>query len=262
MIQFKAIDKAILARLDAEGTDAFDLTLDRLPAVNGAQHLVMSAVSSMFESNKRVVEALRDLRSDEVFQTNAYGHLALDHLVQSIVGRKLWTIIGVHPEFEMANRAFVLAASPGVSMLRHNLRFLYPKKSAKHYTNEEWGMALDDVFAEGSMKYTGSEKSYGYTDVFPDTTQTSSPGPHIAILPPPSAAMLVAVSYLRVPEDVPDQVASDQEFYESYQLQWPSSMQELLIAVALRVITQKQGDGTTVNSLNQQETAMLLQAIA
>lgn len=245
------------ARLDAEGSDAFDLQLDRIPAVNGAQHMVMSAVSAMFERNKRLAESLRDLRSDEVFQSDIHGHLPLDSLLEAS-GKKKWTIIAVHPEFHSAPSGTV-DADTELAIPRPDIRFIYPVKSAKFYTGEQWSMALEDVFAQGSPKYTGSEKSYGYTHVHSASNSTDQ-GTAITILSV-NVASLIAVSYLRVPKDVPDTVATDPSVYDSYQLEWPDSMKELLAAVALRTITQKQGDGTTVNSLNAQEQAMLLQAL-
>ena len=42
MIRLSNIDQQVLARLDAEGTDHFELSLDRIPAYRGAQERISS----------------------------------------------------------------------------------------------------------------------------------------------------------------------------------------------------------------------------
>ena len=123
-------------------------------------------------------------------------------------------------------------------------------------------MADDDIFAQGSRKYTGPEKSYGYTVVYPKTSAGADQGVSIALLPPPPGYALVAVSYLRVPDDVPSTLVEGSSEYNAHTLPWPDSMRGLLAAAARRLITEKQGDGTTVNSLSTQEMNMLIQALA
>lgn len=275
MIQFSKLDKAVTPRIDEEGTDAHDLNLDRIPAVNAAQRLVQSAVTSLLEAKKFSGEALRDLNWTTVFQTSDKGQVQLDQDLGSIpdpnnpqnkTQHRVWSVVAVYPEFESYQPQNLLPmALPELSRARADIRFSRPLKAAKRLTQQQWADGTTDIFAPGSDLLTNPAlKNYGYlfaTRPLSDQGPTTRPVLTVTGLGP--GRHLVAVSYLKVPAEVPPMPGGTMDpLYGGFQLEWPESMLELLVAVTCRMVTIKQGDGTTVNSLSSEEMNMLLAAIA
>lgn len=274
MIKFSYIDRQLKARLDAEGSDAYDINLDRIPAINGAQHLVQSAVDSLMDRNKYPGELLRDLNYTAVFQTDKFGQVSIDtnlgvstmpvDLSRPQRAQRLWTVIAVYPEFVPAGTADVIAdTTPTKSRLREDLRFIRPIKAAKRWTQEQWDKIKDDPWAPGNSVLTNSLKEYGYVvSTRPLTTDRWPSMVNLSIMPHTDGTnKLVAISYLKSPFEVlPMPLGEADTAYDTVLLEWPESMAELLISVALRVISYKQGDGTTLNALSTQELSMLMNA--
>lgn len=271
MIPFaEVIDKPILSRLDANGSDAYDLNLDRIRAVNGAQYQIVSAVNSIMERTKMVGEAFVDLNKTAVFQSTEGGQVSIDALLASNpLNQELWTILAVYPEFasygpQVINTDLI----PDNSTARFDIKFIKGLKSAKHYTQEQDADVNKDVFAPGSPMASAfpANDEWGYrygSEAF--SVGGVAPTKRLTLLGPIAFTerKLVAVSYLKVPTLVPEMPQGELDpLYASTQLEWPPSMAELLITVALRILAIKTGDGTTQYGLSSQEMGMLIQAIA
>ena len=273
MIPFSYIDGQLLARLDANGSDAYDINLDRIKAVNGAQKLILSAISSFMASKKPSAEAVRDLSFTAVFQTSMFGQIDIDSLLLGIIlpipswkppGHKLWSVLAVYPEFEATGATTIIPDSiPTRSKIRQDIRFAIPIKSAKHWTDEQWAGVKNDPFAPGNSQFTGSLKEYGYVFGSAPLTTSGTKALPLTIVPYVTGVRsLVAVSYLKLPVMVPDMTGETDPLYTQVQLEWPESISELVVAVALRVISYKQGDNSTLGSLSTQEMSILLNAIS
>lgn len=262
MIELSRIDTRVKSRLEAEGTDHWRLDLDRIPSLNGAQWLVQSAVNSLMDSTKGIGEALRDLNKTVVVQTSVNGRVELDRLLAAPpLAHRLWTVLGVYPEI-MPAATLQPDPLPNNSRLRSDLRMAYPLKSATRWTQQQWAMMRDDVFAAGNSRLTGQLKTWGW---FMGTDQVTSvgqvTGTELVIVDTNGQRIIAGISYLKVPEEVPVIPNEDDTQYASWLLEWPESMLELLVAVTLRILHYRQGDGTTVSSLSTQEMAMLMQAL-
>lgn len=276
MIPFGTLDKAILPRIDEEGTDAHDLNLDRIPAVNAAQRLIQSAVTSLLEAKKYSGEGLRDLNYTAVFQTSMFGQIDIDRILGSLPDpddhlkkkvHKLWSVVAVYPEFTSEGAQEVTYDPVQTrSSLRADVRFTAPLRDSKHLTQQQWAGGETDVFSPGSSLLTNTKlRTYGHlfgtraiveTGAVANTTLT-------VVGIPDGKRQLVAVGYLKVPDMVPPMPGGVSDpLYTSTRLEWPDSMMELLVAVACRMVTMKQGDNTTLNSLSGEEAAMLIRAIA
>lgn len=268
MIPFAKVDGQVLARLDAVGTDHYDLSLDRIPAVNGAQYLLQSTLSSLIEGKKFSGEALRDLNSTAVFQTSVYGQIDLDALIGATTSpvppHKLWTVIGVYPEFISAPPAVIVPDPVDERSRILNTRFIRPLKGAKRYTQEQQAQVNTDIFAPGSPKNINpAMQEYGYLfGTKPVTSGSMPPETVMTVVGGPAGRKAVAVSYLRVPKTIPPMADEQDPLYAGWQIEWPPSMEELIVSAALRIISIKAGDGTTVNTLSAQELNMLLQVTA
>lgn len=270
MIQFPTLDALLVARLDAEGTDSYDLNLDRIPAINSAQRFIHTTLNSLLEKKKVPGESLRDLNYTAVFQTSLFGQVDLDLLLgsSSINGRphKLWTVIAVYPEFQSSARQVILPDTVAThSSIRQDIRFVSPLKAAKRYTQSQWADMKLDKFAPGSPLMTNEKlKEYGYlfgTRAIGDGSNQENMLSVVGVTP--GQPKLVAVSYLKVPNTVPEMPDLENDpLYASTSLEWPDSILELLLSVSANIITVKQGDGSTLNGLSAQEAGILLNAIA
>jgi len=263
----------MLARLDANGTDAYDINLDRIKAVNGAQKLILSAISSFLNRKKPSGEAVRDLKSTAVFQTSQFGQVTLDQLLLGLVNfvppwqtssQKLWAVLAVYPEFQsVAPYTITPDAVPTRSIFRGDIQFVKPVKSAKYWTEEEWSGVQNDPFSPGNNLFSGTMKEYGY--VFGSSPVIASgirPLPLTIVPYTAGVRSIVAITYLRHPNYVPEMTGETDPLYTQVQLEWPESIAELLVAVSLRLISYKQGDNSTLGSLSTQEMSILLNAIS
>jgi len=264
VIPLRDIDQALLPRLDAEGTDHYDLSLDRIPNLNAAQRTLTSALASLHEQKKFSGEALRDLTRTAVFQTNQFGQIPLDiELARGPQPLRMWGILAVYPDFESeGGQPPVPSPLPTESVRRDDIRFISPNKSAMRYTHEQWAQVRGNVFSPGNTRISGTEKEWGY--IVSGTSQTSvgqQVGTTITILP--QEFRLVAVSVLKTPSMVPTDILDDTDpRYATTMLEWPDSMFDLLVALTHRGLSFKQGDNTTLNSLSSQEMAILLGAVS
>lgn len=265
MIPLSYADGQVLARLDAVGSDGYDLGTDRIPAFNGAQQLLTATLNAGFDTRKPTGEGLRDLNKTAVFQTSEFGQIAIDQLLDR-GSQKLWTVIGVHPEFQAAiDPQLVIDLIPTNSLLRTDIRFVKAIKSAKRITQEEVGMADKDVFSAGNSMIDETSPDYQYAYYLSGTAFTSvgqNVGTTLSVIRHnPGTRKLVGVSYLKVPEMVPNMVDELDPLYATTQLEWPDSISELLINLVLKLLAIKTGDNTTQYTLTQNEVGQLLQAI-
>lgn len=265
MIKLSHIDQQVLARLDAEGTDHFELSLDRIPAYRGAQERISSILSAGLEAKKFSGEALRDLNYTTVFQTSERGQIDVDSLISlPPLEHKAWTIVAVHPEFESYQEQVIVGDNiPTNSLLRNDIRFVRPIKSAKHYTQEQEAIVRKNVFLPGNEIISGEAKEWGYVFGTKAEATGQQVGRTIRIMDHPAGTRaLVAIAYIKAPNRIPDIPSENDPLYNTYELEWPESMAELIIAVSLRILAMKQGDQTTLYTLNTQEMGLLLGAIS
>jgi hypothetical protein len=265
LIRLSHIDQQVLARLDAEGTDHFELSLDRIPAYRGAQERISSILSAGLEAKKFSGEALRDLNYTTVFQTSERGQIDVDSLIAlPPLEHKAWTIVAVHPEFESYQEQVLVGDNiPTNSLLRNDIRFVRPLKSAKHYTQAQESAVQKNVFLPGNEVITGEAKEWGFVFGTKAEATGQQVGRTLRIMDHPAGTRrLVAVSYIKAPARIPDILSENDPLYDTYELEWPESMSELIIAVSLRILAMKQGDQTTLYGLNTQEMGLLLGAIS
>lgn len=269
MIAFRDVDEQVLARLDAVGTDAYDLNLDRIPAVNAAQHAVQHALTAMLEERKFSAENLRDLNVVPVYQTSLYGQVELS--APSSNGATLpfdvWSVVAVYPEFIAAGPMTPVPDTVDTrSWLRPDIRFTAPLKAAKRYTQEQWAAVNKDIFAPGNTIATNPKgKEYGYLWANRALVAGGPPSrPVLTVLGLQQGARhQVAVALLKPPNMVPQMPLYEADpLYASTQLEWPDNMRDLLVASALRALSYKQGDGTTQYTLSTSELSMLMGLIS
>ena len=269
MIPLREVDEEVRSQLDANGSDAYDLNFARIPATNAAQNQLMSAVRSFQERNSMVGESLRDLNYTAVFQTTEAGQVALDTLLAlAPLGHKLWSVMGVHPEFDSYEPQSIVADPIATnSRIRTDLRYIRSRKSSKLYTQEAQSDVSMDIFAPGNSIVPSDNPTVEFGHTLGSTavvTGGQQVGVTLTITPHTiGTRRLVAVSYLKVPStmpNIPTNSIQDPVFL-SAQLEWPASCKGLLVSVIRRILAIPIGDGTTQYVLSKEEENQLLRAI-
>lgn len=252
MIPYSTIDRTVLSRLDAEGSDHYDLTLDRIPAANSAQDVLAGMCVVALESKKFSAEALRDLLQVRIWQASQYGRL---HFNPAALGHTMLSIVAVMPEPEFFPGTDITplnVGSPFTSRLRLDLPYYRGNYSAKRYTREQRTMVDDNVFAKGNEVLTSAaRKTYGYINISDYRTTDYTPSaPEIEVFPvPPAPGRYVAVEYLRYPARI-TQIGSNVEF--------PPHLTELMVNLTLSALADKQGDGTNLKTVAENGIAKQL----
>jgi len=260
----EVIDR-VAALLDAEGSEHYTFEQDYKPNINGVQDELMAVISQLLGARKFTEEGLRELNKVAVFQTNTYGEIDIDECLTQVGGtgqlpgpaHKLWTIVGVYPEFESFGSTDIITIGipPPRSLMRGGVRFIRPLKDAKRYTQEQHAIIRRNVFLQGNQTLVNELKSYGYFigsekrwTALPSVGRTITIFPHTT-----NERTLVAVAYLKVPEQI-DAITDN--------LEWPDSMRDLIIQMVFRRMAFKQGDGTNAYGLGSAEMGMLTRALS
>lgn len=251
-ILVQEISNRMLAKLDAENSDRYLFDNDIKPALNEAMEQLVTMFNQAFADNKLTPEALRELIKIRIWQTNMYSRVSLS---PTEMGHPMWSIVAVYPE-PVVNKG--VASSPEVdkakSKLRKDLSFIKSVRSAKRLTHEEWNQNTDNVFMPGNNILKGSLKEYAYLD-FGDYTSSSYSGASAVFeitIRPDLPQKLVGIAYLKYPKQV-DAIGDSIEF--------PESLTNLIVDLALKNISYKQGDSTNLFSVTSQNISTLVNLI-
>jgi hypothetical protein len=251
-ISVLALHNQILAELDAEGSDRYTFDQDTKYAINAAQDIVVALFNEAFAQNKLSPEQLRDLTKTKVWQANQYSRVAFK---ESETGHSLWSVIAVYPK-PLCNKG--VSSSPqddkSKSLLRSDISFISAEHSAKRLSLEEWSDNKKNAFMPGNTVLSGGLAEYGYLD-FSDYSSSSYSGnsgePELEVRPA-IPGQLVAISYLKHPNRI--STTSDS-------IEFPSSMFQLFVDMALNTIAVKQGDGTNLWSVTSVNIQKLVNAL-
>lgn len=253
MIQASTINSRILSRLDAEDSDRYTFEQDIKPAINGSLEILVTMFNQAFGSNKLTPENLRELNKVKVWQTNTYSRIAFS---PAETGHDLWSIIAVYPKCVTNKKSAIPSFGKGetISKLRTDVTMISSGKSAKRLTQEEWSDNEDNAFMGGNSLLKGDLQEYAYLD-FADYTSSSYTGGSDKVeitIRPDVPNQFVAMAYLKYPNQVS---------LESDYIEFPKSLTELIVQIALSKIAEKQGDGTSLFQVSEQNINMLVSLI-
>lgn len=253
MILTSVIHSRILSKLDSEGSERYTFDQDTKYAINGAMEVLVTLFNQAFGDNKLTPENLRELNKTKIWQASTFSRIAFD---EAAVGHGLWSVIAVYPKPVTTRKSAIpsISAAPTISKFRPDVTFVSSGKAAKRLTQEEWNENENNAFMPGNDILKGSIQEYAYLD-FADYTSTAYPGGTDKVeitIRPQVANQFVAISYLKYP----NQVSSINDLIE-----FPKSLTELIVELALSKIAEKQGDGTTAYSVSQQNINLLVSLI-
>lgn len=266
--------------LDAEGSDRYLREIDVIPAINASVQWLVGVLSSVMGKDKFVEERLSDLHMTRIWQTSS---LARFNIEEDLCGFSIWTITriavmprvymplfksaGLPPTYQLQinpylgqslnNKPFVRvhfstgeSLKPHQSTFRPELSYVRGGRNASRVVEEQ---SSENPFVPG-FEHVEDFTSYGYRayDNFNTTIggYVLSTPKEIEVMP--GGRMLVAMSFIRIPEQIP-LTATD-----TYEIPFPMSMMELIAQKALNYIAIKQGDQTTVFNVSIQDVIQQL----
>ena len=236
------------AALDAEGDERYLFDQDFKPAIRYACEWVVSAFNDAFAQNKLSGEALKELVKVSVWQTNQFSRVAFD---ETTVGKKLWSILAVYPNPKtIPFQSAVPLAVPEESRFYPNLSHESSISTAKRLTLEEWNDNQKNVFMAGNVTLVGDLVDYAYLD-FADYSSSSynDPGIYEIEIRPVLKNKFVTIAYLQRPVEI--SLISDS-------VEFPESLTNIITEKTLNYISYKQGDGTNLYGITEQDVNRLV----
>jgi len=270
------IDRVRQVGLDAEGAEYYDDNIDIIPAINAAVEWLVAIINSAFGQKKMGEEVFQDLVKSRVFQPNNFSRIFLD---SNSLGHEVWTILGVYPlpktllrtttgqliitkkdvikETDEQTIFPTILGNTEVSIYRKDLVHLASDHSAKRLTIEEWAKNRQNPFAAGNeiIDTTCDTVSYAYlnyADYRAVDALYTTPDTEIEIRPT-VANKLVTVFYSKKPDTITQ--ATDN-------IEFPGFFGNWVFESALRFISIKQGDQTTVHSVTTADIGNLIQSVS
>lgn len=249
MISVQSIVDKMKSVLDAEGSDRYLFDQDFKPAINHSKDWLVAVFNKAFADRKLSEEDLRELINVRVYQANQFSRVDVNKS-----GDSIWTILKVNPEPEVyPNNTLIAIPDAGESIYREDLTYIRSKFSAKRLTLEQWEENVDNVFEAGNERLSNSFKSYAYLNAANYNSSNYNSGSEEIEVRPSVPGQLVAVGYLKYPDNVS---------LETDSLPFPENLTELIVQKALNLVSFKQGDQTNLYSVTAKDVSSLIQLMS
>lgn len=250
MISALELRKQMAFALDAEGSDYYRDDLDYIPAINTAIKWLTSVVNLTLGEDKLGEEFFREIAYSGIFQTNFYSRVSL-----SVLPSEPWTILALYPlPTTSPTGATPVDVPTNMSGYRSDLLYVNSTQDCKRLTIEEWSRNKDNPFEAGYDGIAIAEplKKYAYLAPYNHLgTNIGQTSQEIEIRPA-IPNKLVAIFWVKKPQ--PIVTINDN-------IEFPSSVFNLLFDKALQYISMKQGDGTTISTATQQDMQLLMKVL-
>jgi hypothetical protein len=238
MISALELRQQLAFALDAEGSDHYRDDLDYVPAINGAIRWLTAVVSSAYGQDKFSEEFFRDLTNSGVFLTNNNSRVFLNSFPSEV-----WTVLAVYvkPDVEVdASLPVPLTPDTKQSYYLSNLIHVSSADDCKRLNLEEWAVTKNNPLEDG---YDGNQLCEGlkYYAYMLSTNM-------IEVRP---AVVNGYTTIFWVKKPTPITTITDN-------IEFPSSVFQLLFDKALNYISYKQGDQTNLYSVTSQDIQQLL----
>jgi hypothetical protein len=238
MISALELRQQLAFALDAEGSDHYRDDLDYIPAINGAIKWLTAVISSAYGQDKFSEEFFRDLTNTGVFLTNNNSRVSLN-----VFPSEVWTILAVYakPDVEVDTSLPVpLTPDTKQSYYLDNLIHISSVNDCKRLNIEEWAVTKNNPLESG---YDGNQicddlKLYAYLL-----------NSNLIEIRPTIQNGKATIFWVKKPTPITT-ITDDIEF--------PSSVFQLLFDKALNYISYKQGDQTNLYSVSSQDIQQLL----
>jgi hypothetical protein len=238
--------------LDAEGSDHYRDEEDYIPAINASMKWLTTVVNAALGQNKIGEEFFREISYSGVFQTSDTSRISLN-----VFPNEVWTVLAVYPKPETEVIAGMpTPPTPNVKQSYHldNLLHVASDLDCKRLSIEEWARNRRNPFEDG---YEGDAicdelKRYAYlSPINYSGTSSGALSQEIEIRPKLENEKATVFWAKR-----PTEITSINDIVE-----FPNSCFQLLFDKALNYISYKQGDGTNLNSISNQDIQQLITAL-
>ena len=232
------------AALDAENSERYLFDNDYKPAINHAIEWIIQLYNAVFASKKVSEESLRELVKVGVFVASKYNRITYD-----VPNEKLWSVIAVFPYINAVDQSKVYLPGDGLGYsptkcYQKQIAFTGSDFIAKRLTLEEFNLNKKNPMEAGSTLVASQElKQYAFVN-FAEYSHLNSTYPVYGTdrfeieISPSVTDELVAVSYLKKPGTI--NTVNDI-------IEFPDTVTNMIVEEALRMISFKQGDQTTLS---------------
>ena len=250
------LDAAVTPVLGDQSTDRYDLDLFRLPAYKAALQRLIALFYPALAQRKNVEENLSELLYTRVFQTNTLAGVTLS---PAELGHEVWTIAAVYAEVRTLpeTQPVILPNSPPDKSYWVENHTLRPgAKPVRRMTMEQMNVAYNNGSLPGSEKSAnGPWRDYGYYIMGNRGSKVWAPGQWELLITPESLLnrKYVGIAYYKVPPPI---TAINSV------IELPRSMLHIMRDLSLNELGIRQGDGTRLYDVSQQQAMQLFQAQA
>jgi hypothetical protein len=239
--------------LDAHGTDYYDDDLHMIPAINAAIRWLMSVASVAFHQKRMSEELFKNVIKLKVYQTNSLSRIKIGTEVYSILNVLPYPTCLPNNDAVTGGNAF---DSIDLSIGNEAKQFVSCEYQCKRLTSEQWNFNKKNPFRAGNtvQSTTLSELSTFayYSPLEYGTYGGGQVGSYIEISPAMDTK-LCGVTFLETQDDVEaltDEINFDLNFLN------------ILAFKTTSFLTLKQGDGTTIHKVSEDEVLTLLSALS
>lgn len=230
--------------LDAEGADHYRDDIDLIPAINSAVDWIVATVNSELGNVKFSGEAFVDLVKTYVYTASSFSRIKVGDC---------WSILGIMPKptVHPSNSVPTPGLQPHASAVMTGVSYISSYYNAARMTFEEWERNRKNPFFAGNEIQTCPELiTYGYLS-HADYSSTNYATAKEVEVRPSIAGQLVGVRVVKNPTPI----TSGADFVE-----FPNSMEGLIIQKSLQYIAFKQGDGTNIYTVSERDLQQQLKS--
>jgi hypothetical protein len=239
--------------LDAHGTDYYDDDLHMIPAINAAVRWLMSVASVAFHQKRLSEELFKDVIRLKVYQTNSLSRIKITSEVYSILN------VLPYPDCLPNNDAVLggnIFDSTDLSTGSEAKQFISCEYQCKRLTSEQWNLYKKNPFRAGNTVQSttlGELSSFAYYSPLEYGSYGGGQvGSYIEISPAMNTK-LCAVTFLETQAEI-SALSETLNFNENFL--------NILAFKATSFLTLKQGDGTTIHKVSEDEVLTLLSALS
>lgn len=252
MIQAQELRNQLAFALDAEESDHYRDDLDYIPAINASVRWLTSIINSALGKDKIGEEFFRDLTYSGVFRTDDCSRVSLNTFPNEV-----WSILAVYVKPEtgiIEGQTENDVTDDTRSYFRKKLIHKSSSLSCKRLSIEEWATSRPNPFEDG---YDGDSicdelKQYAYLNpINYENTNQGVVAKEIEVRPSVINDN-ITIFWIKKPTVITDL---------SEEIEFPSSVFQLLFNKALNYISYKQGDNTTIHSVTDKDISLLLNVI-
>jgi hypothetical protein len=249
MILAQDLRNQLAFALDAEGSDHYRDDLDYIPAINAASKWATNLVSFAYGQNKISEEFFRDISYSGVFKTNNNSRVSLASFPSEV-----WTILAIYIDPTLETISNTPTPTPDIHRSYYLSEYVhvYSNLDCKRLSIEEWAKNRENPFEAGYGGDQICESLRRYAYLSPINYRPSSSELQYSQeleIRPRLVNKNVTVFWAKRPTPITSL---------SQNVDFPSSMFQILFDKALNYIAYKQGDQTNLYSVSSADIQQLI----